>query len=297
MASFAPVANTAIVGGVGDFIDRYAAFVIDQWGVLHNGARPYPGAIELLAELRRRGKRVVLLTNSGRRRRYNEERLRELGFDTSLMDGVVTSGEATWLALRDRTLEGFRDLGRRCVLFTRDGDTGPVEGLDLEVVDDPALADFIYLTWLDTLTHDLDAFERIIAVAAARELPLICSNPDRVAPTEGGLTMAPGTLAERYREIGGRVIYVGKPHAPIYAACLALLPGLAHADICAIGDSFEHDIKGAKDAGLAAAFVMRGIHADAFQDGASASSDAAALHALARRYAAVPDFALPGFRF
>lgn len=296
-AAEAPLGNrTIFVDGVGAFIDRYAGFLIDQWGVLHNGATPYPGAIELLALLRRRGKRVVLLTNSGRRRHYNEERLLELGFDPSVLDGVVTSGEATWLALRSRALEAFRMLGRRCILFTRDGDMGPVEGLDLEVVADPARADFVYLTWLDTLTHDLGEFERIIAIAASRDLPMVCSNPDRVAPTEGGLTMAPGTLAERYRELGGRVIYVGKPHAPIYAACRELLPGLAGAEICGIGDSFEHDIKGAKDAGLGAAFIMRGIHAEAFPEGADATAREAALDALARRYAAVPDFALPGFR-
>lgn len=288
--------GTTIVTGVGDFVDRFEAFLIDQWGVLHNGAAPYPGAIELLAELHRLGKRVVLLTNSGRRRSYNAERLEELGFDTSLLTGIVTSGEATWLALRNRTLEAFRSLGQRCLLFTREGDLGPVEGLDLDVVEDPALADFVYLTWLDALTHDMAEFDRLVAVAAERGLPMVCSNPDRVAPTEGGLTMAPGALAERYREIGGQVIYVGKPHAPIYAACRDLLPGIAADAICGIGDSVEHDIKGAKDAGLAAAFIMRGIHAEAFPEGADPAADRAALEDLARRHAAVPDFALPGFR-
>jgi HAD superfamily hydrolase (TIGR01459 family) len=288
-------AGTTLVDGVGSFVDRFDAFLIDQWGVLHNGAAPYAGAIELLAELHRRGKRLVLLTNSGRRRSYNAERLLELGFDTSVLTGIVTSGEATWLALQNRTLDAFQALGRRCLLFTREGDMGPVEGLDLEVVEDPGQAEFVYLTWLDTLTHDMAEFDRIIAVAAARGLPMVCSNPDRVAPTEGGLTMAPGALAERYHNIGGRVIYVGKPHAPIYAACRDMLPGVAAEAICGIGDSFEHDIKGAKDAGLAAAFIMRGIHAEAFPEGADPAADRAALENLARRHGAMPDYALPGF--
>ena len=287
---------TAIVDGVGAFIDAYEGFLIDQWGVLHNGETVYPGAHAVLAELARRGKQAVLLTNSGRRRSFNEARLQELGFNTRALAGIVTSGEATWQALRQRAAEPFASLGRRCVLFTRADDMGPVDGLELELVDDPAAADFLYLTWLDTLTHSIDDFDRVIEAAAARDLPMLCSNPDRVAPTEGGLTQAPGSLAERYRAIGGRVIYVGKPHRPIYQACLDMLPELEPAEICGIGDSFEHDVQGAKNAGLAAAFVMRGIHAEAFPEGASRAAERQALDDLAERYGITADWALPNFR-
>lgn len=288
--------RTAIVDGVGAFIDRYAGYLIDQWGVLHNGETVYPGAFDVLNELSRRGKAVVLLTNSGRRRSFNEERLRELGFNTGALTGIVTSGEATWQALRQRSVEPFRSLGRRCLLFTRADDMGPVEGLDLELVTDPAEADFIYLTWLDALTHSLEEYDRLIAVAARRGVPMVCSNPDRVAPTGDGLTQAPGSMAERYRAIGGRVVYVGKPHRPIYDTCLDLLDELRPEEICAIGDSFEHDIVGAKSAGLAAAFVMRGIHALAFPTGASRAADIRALDDLTEAHGVVADFAMPGLR-
>jgi len=287
---------TAIVAGVGAFIDAYEGFLIDQWGVLHNGDRPYPGSLEVLAELARRNKRVVLLTNSGRRRSFNEARLEELGFNTAALAGIVTSGEATWQALQQRTVEPFQSLGRRCLLFTRADDSGPIDGLDLEVVDDPAEAEFIYLTWLDTVTHSIEAFDRVIEAAARRNLPMVCANPDRVAPTEGGLTQAPGSLAQRYEALGGEVIYVGKPHRPIYRACLDVLEDLAPHEICAVGDSYEHDIRGAKDAGMAAAFVMRGIHAEAFLEGASRAAERKALDDLAGEHGVVADWALPTFR-
>ncbi len=287
---------TAIVDGMSAFIDAYEGFLVDQWGVLHNGESIYSGALEVLAELARRNKRVVLLTNSGRRRSFNEERLRELGFNTRALAGIVTSGEATWRALHERSAEPFKSLGRRCLLFTRADDMGPVEGLDLELVQDPAEAEFIYLTWLDALTHSIEDFDAVIEAAVARDLPMVCANPDRVAPTEGGLTQAPGSLAERYRTFGGRVIYVGKPHPPIYQACLELLPELEPAEICGVGDSFEHDIKGAKQAGLAAAFVMRGIHAAAFPEGASRAAERKALDELASEHGVIADWALPHFR-
>jgi HAD superfamily hydrolase (TIGR01459 family) len=287
---------TAIVDGLGAFIDAYEGFLVDQWGVLHNGESIYPGALEVLAELARRNKQVVLLTNSGRRRSFNEERLQELGFNTRALAGIVTSGEATWRALLERTAEPFKSLGRRCLLFTRADDMGPVEGLDLELVDDPAEAEFIYLTWLDALTHSIDDFDAVIEAAAARDVPMVCSNPDRVAPTEGGLTQAPGSLAERYRARGGRVIYVGKPHRPIYQACLDLLPDLEPHEICGIGDSFEHDIQGAKQAGLAAAFIMQGIHAASFPKGASRAAERKALDDLTAEHGVTADWALPHFR-
>jgi HAD superfamily hydrolase (TIGR01459 family) len=287
---------TSFVDGVGAFIDAYEGFLIDQWGVLHNGEAIYPGAIDVLAELARRNKRVVLLTNSGRRRSFNEERLQELGFNTRALAGVVTSGEATWQALRDRAAEPFASLGHRCLLLTRAGDLGPVEGLELELVSRPEDADFIYLTWLDAQTHSLEDFERLIERAAVRRLPMVCSNPDRVGFVSGELTEAPGTLAERYRAIGGEVIYVGKPHAPIYAACRDVLDGLEAREICGIGDSFEHDIAGAKTAGMAAAFVMRGIHAAEFPEGAGRASERRALDRLEATYNVAADYALPTFR-
>lgn len=287
---------SAFVDGVGAFIDAYEGFLIDQWGVLHNGERIYPGAIEVLAELTRRNKRVVLLTNSGRRRSFNEERLQEMGFNTRALAGVVTSGEATWQTLKERAMEPFANLGKRCLLLTRADDYGPVEGLDLDLVTDPDEADFIYLTWLDALTHSIDAFDQLIERAAKRGLPMICANPDRVAPSEGGLTQAPGSLADRYEAIGGAVTYVGKPHAPIYAACRDVLEGLEAEEICGIGDSFEHDIKGAKDAGMAAAFVMQGIHANDFPAGASRAAERQVLARLEEKHSIVADYVMPGFR-
>jgi HAD superfamily hydrolase (TIGR01459 family) len=287
---------TAIVDGVGTFIDAYEAFLVDQWGVLHNGERPYPGAIEVLAELARRNKRVVLLSNSGRRRSFNEAFLKTLGFNTGAFAEIVTSGEATWRALRERAVEPFDGLGRRCLLFTRADDFGPVEGLDLELVDDPAAADFIYLTWLDPLTHSLELFDAAIEAARERDLPMVCANPDRVAPSESGLTQSPGSLAERYEKLGGRVTYVGKPHAPIYRACLDILEDLEPHEICGVGDSFEHDIRGAANAGMATAFVMRGIHAEMFPEGASRAAERKALDDLASEYGVAADWALPYFR-
>ena len=130
------------VPGLSAFVDRYEAFIIDQWGVLHDGAKPYPGAVETVAELHRREKRVLLLSNSGRRVTQNRERLRSLGFDVEGFADVVTSGEATWQLMRHRPHAPWDRLGRRCYLLTHLRDMEVVQGLDLELVGDVADAEF-----------------------------------------------------------------------------------------------------------------------------------------------------------
>ena len=286
------MSSTQFVDGVRAFADFYQGFIIDQWGVLHNGSEPYPNVMQTLKELKQRNKRLVLLTNSGRRTDYNRDRMAELGFDLAHFDGIVTSGEATWLAIQQRTFEPFSSLGRHCLLFTRQGDYGPVDGLDLNLVETAEEADFIYLTWLDGRTHSLDDFRATLEIAYRRGLPLICANPDKVAVNAEGLHTAPGALADLYEELGGKVVYVGKPHQPIYKACLEALSDLDPGEIIGIGDSMEHDIKGATDAGVSTAFVLDGIHVDLFRDERTKARE---LDALALKYDARADYAIWNF--
>ncbi len=282
-----PVAGLAALAG------DYAGFVIDQWGVLHDGQAPYPGALEALAELHRRGKRILLLSNSGRRADHSRRHLAGLGFDLAMFDGVVTSGEAAWLHMRQRARPPFDRLGRRCLLLTRDGDRGVVEGLDIVVVEKAKDADFLFLSGVDSPRLGVEDYRPVLEEAARLGLPAICSNPDHRAPTPGQLVIAPGVLAKLYEGLGGEVAYVGKPHRPIYDTCLEALPGLAPGEIVGIGDSLEHDIKGATDAGLATAFVTGGLHADELDAIPDEATLQEVLQALARRYECRIDWVLP----
>lgn len=281
------------VNGIGDFADRYAGFIIDQWGVLHDGARPLPGALEVIAELKRRNKRIVLLSNSGRRAAFNRGRLTAMGFNLADYETVVTSGEAAWLALRDRRVPGFAEIGRRCYLLTHYGDMTVVDDLDVELVDDLGRADFIFATGLDIPPKTLDDYRWLAEAAAARDLPMVCSNPDKVAVSQDTMVTAPGALAALYEELGGKVLYVGKPHRPIYQACLDALPDLRLDQLVAIGDSVEHDIKGANGIGIASCFLMGGIHMAGFPPDAPRSTHEHHLEQLCRRYGACPDWVAP----
>jgi HAD superfamily hydrolase (TIGR01459 family) len=287
--------EASFCAGVAELAARYDHFVIDQWGVLHDGHVPYPEAIACLQRLRAAGKRVVLLSNSGKRTRVNRARLREIGFGEELFDDIVTSGEATWRALADRTDPFFADLGRRCILWSRYGDRSLVEELDLEVVASAGQADFLLLGGVED-SAQLEDFLAALESAALRDLPMICANPDIVAVHAGGrFGMAPGTVARHYEGLGGRVFYLGKPHRLIYELCLEALGNPPQASIVAIGDSVEHDIAGAAGVALDTALVMGGIHGAGFDLVGGPEANRQALDQLEVTFGVRPRWLLPRF--
>ncbi len=281
-----------LISGLREIVEDFDGWIIDQWGVMHDGRALFPGVLEVFRALKARGKRIVLLSNSGRRAALNDARLLEMGLDPALVDGSVTSGEVTWQALKRRTAPPFRDLGRRCFLLTRFGDMGVVEGLDLELVEEVGEADFLLITGVDSPDKTLEDYLPIIEKAAERQIPAICSNPDIVAPVAGKLALAPGAVARKYEELGGPVTYVGKPSARIYRACLEQLAGIPKERILAVGDSLAHDITGARNAGLASCFVTSGVHREDLPADLSDAALLSRVRELAARYGALPDFVM-----
>jgi HAD superfamily hydrolase (TIGR01459 family) len=281
--------------GLADLASRYRGFIVDQWGVLHDGVRPYPNALDCLVRLRDAGKRIVLLSNSGKRIGINRARLAEIGIDEALYDALVTSGEATWRALAERTEPFFAKLGRRCILWSRYGDRSAVEGLPLEVVERIEDAEFLLLAGVEDDAR-LEDFSAALELAAARGLAMVCANPDIVAVLpDGRFGMAPGALAHHYEQLGGKVGYVGKPHRPIYRACLESLGDLPREQVLTIGDSIAHDVAGGAAMALDTALTMSGIHSRIFDPERGAAANRAALEELGREYDVLPRWVLPRF--
>jgi len=271
---------------------RYDGFLLDQWGVLHDGVRPYPDAVAALEMLRRAGKRVIILSNSGRSGAENAVLLAKMGFAPELYDEVVSAGDDAREALIARNEPFHHGLGRRCLLLARDGEAHLAEGLGLDLVDDVAMADFILLMTMDPPRQSVAGWMSLLRAASDRRLPMVCANPDlhRASPS-GGLQEAPGLVARAYEQFGGAVRYHGKPQPRIYRTCLTKL-GLDPSRVVAIGDSLEHDIAGAQGAGIDSVFIAGGIHrGEIGWDGAA--MDAASCLALFARAGQSPTYALP----
>lgn len=252
----------------------YDAFIVDIWGVVHDGVAPYPGAVECLANLRRLGKSVALLSNAPRRAQAAAAAMRKMGIPDDLYDDIVTSGEVTRTLLDERRHPFFAALGRIAYHLGPNRDRNILDGLDLLLAEQPADADFILNTGPDDSRDptDVKPFEADLAAAAERALPMVCANPDLEVIRGGRRIICAGALALRYRELGGQEIaWVGKPDPLIYRPILDRF-GLPLSRILAVGDSLRTDIAGAKAIGVNSCWVLGGIHAAAHDPGEDAAA-------------------------
>ncbi|RWB04505.1 MAG: TIGR01459 family HAD-type hydrolase [Mesorhizobium sp.] len=248
--------------GIGPLAERYDVFLLDQFGVLHDGTRPYPGAVAALSALKRAGKTVVLVSNSGRRARPNESRLMKLGFEAGSWDHFVSSGEVAWRSFREMAISGKLRPGTKCLLISREADRSAIEGLPFVLTGSGDEAELVLIAASEGDRFDLDHYRRLFAPAAARRVPCFCTNPDIIMLTAVGPRFGAGRLADLYESLGGSVTRIGKPDKAIFDAALALAGEPDPGTVVCVGDSVEHDISGGNSAGIATALVLSGILAD-----------------------------------
>ena len=266
------------VGGLLELAGRYDAFVFDQFGVLHDGTELYPNVATTLASLEQKGKRLLVLTNSGKSERQNLRRIAGLGVPGHVFSGAVTSGDVA----RQLELPAWvARFGARCHHVSGvDEDVAGIRAAlpQIRFVDSPASCDFIYLSGLPDEFDD-SRQASLVSQMLELDLPLLCSNPDLVTPRPGRLAISSGTVAQRYRDSGGQVELVGKPHPKIYAALAARLGPDTKAKALLIGDSYHHDIVGAAEAGFDSLLLLGGVHRQLF---AGCPDHAAAINVVER---------------
>ena len=273
-----------------DIAGEYDGFIVDLWGVIHDGIAPYPGALDCLRRLK--GKPVLLLSNAPRRASAAQEALRTLGVDDSLYTDILTSGEATWLALHERRDPWFAALGHRIYHLGPERDRNAFAHLSLAVAQTPEEADFLLNTGPDdhrngeSLADFRDELDRCLRAG----LKMICANPDLEIVRGGARILCAGALAAYYAENGGDVRSIGKPDPAIYDLAFKML-GVPSARILAVGDSLRTDIAGAAQAGIDAAWILGGLHAEELGRDLARTTMVAALAGLS------PLATLPSFRW
>lgn len=259
------MANTAtpgLIASLGELTPAYSALLCDAWGVMHDGVRANAAASAALVRFRQQGGRVVVMTNAPRPKSEVVALFDRLGVPRAAYDDIVTSGDTA-----------------RDVLAARPGvrlyHVGPERDLPLYfglpvVFAGEADCDIVCCTGLfNDDTETPDDYEENFAAWRARNVPMLCANPDIVVERGERLIWCAGALAERYRALGGETTVVGKPYAAIYGTAFARLAGLAGAPVpksavLAIGDGAATDIRGAFDQEIDALFVTGGIHAGDF---------------------------------
>ncbi len=283
---------------IGQIADDFDAFIIDLWGVLHDGSHPYPGAVECLAALKNQGKKIILLSNAPRRAVKAKEVLDDIGFSPENYDHVLTSGEITFHAL-----ENDPKLGGRFYYVGPEKDEDILDGSRFIRTMEPVDADFAIVTGFDHLgdpdygDHMAMKMPEIEAMLRA-ELPLYCANPDlHVVKQNGKRMLCAGVLAQYYQHQGGEVHYFGKPYKSAYEQSFGLLGVADPTRYCAIGDSLHTDIAGANENGIFSVFVAGGIFASEFGIKHGQVPSKEQLVEVCDRESATPSAVIPAFIF
>jgi len=252
-----------IIGGLADVADRYDAVLCDVWGVIHNGQVSFPETNAALIRYQQARGPVVLISNSPRPSRAVLSQMHALGVPDEAWSTFVTSGDVTRAELAARAPGPAWVIGaeRDLVLY---------EGLHLAFAG-PQDAAFVSCTGFpDDEVETPEDYRDRLAIAAGRDIPLICANPDRVVQRGAKMIPCAGAVADLYETLGGRVVMAGKPYAPIYTQALAdaeqlLGRPLDRRRVLAIGDGLPTDVLGAQGMGLDCLFVTGGIHANETQ--------------------------------
>ena len=246
-----------------DLVGSVDVLLSDIWGVVHNGLAAFPEACDALYRFRAQGGIVVLITNAPRPADSVQRQLRKLSVADDIYDAIVSSGDLTRHFVADHP-------GRKMFWIGPERDSSIYRGLDA-VLAPLEQADYIICTGLfDDETESAEDYRGMMLQARERKLTLICANPDIVVERGDRLIYCAGAIAELYRELGGEVIFYGKPHRPIYERAMALAgERQGHQIDCrkvlAIGDSVRTDLTGAREFGIDCLFVTRGIHSEEFE--------------------------------
>ena len=246
-----------------DVVDGVEVILSDIWGVVHNGLEAFPEACAALQTYRQRGGTVILITNAPRPADSVQRQLHKLGVADDAYDAIVSSGDLTRQFVADHP-------GKKMFWIGMERHNSVHRGLD-PVIAPLEEADYIVCTGLfDDETESAEDYRDMMLQARARKLPLVCANPDIVVERGDRLIYCAGAIAELYRELGGEVIFYGKPHRPIYERAMALAAERRGRPtpldrVLAIGDSVRTDLTGALGFGIDCLFVTRGIHSEEFE--------------------------------
>lgn len=275
------------ISTLGEITDQFDVVLSDVWGVLHNGVSAFPDASIALEAARKAGKTVVLITNSPRPAPGVISQLRALGIPDTAYDRIITSGDVT----RELISQG----PKKVFLLGPERDMPLLEGLNVEIATETEAQAVVCTGFFDDETETPEDYTDMLKGFVARNVPMICANPDLVVERGERIIPCAGAMAAYFEQLGGEVRIAGKPHAPIYAACLAAAQEVrgpfTKERILAIGDGMPTDVKGAIDAGLTLLYISGGIHAAEYT--LNGETDEALLNAYLKAQGAAPGWWMP----
>ncbi len=280
------MANTKFCQGISDISDSYTGFIIDTWGVLHDGEKVFESAVECLKELKSRNKFVLLLSNSELDALQTAAELKKLGLPEGYYSEILTSGELIKQGIAKQGDGVFAGLGKTCFLIGGERSRSFLKGVDVDIVEKIENATFLFISGWDDLTQDIAAYEDVLREAVRRRIKVLCVNPDGRAMQTINFSTGPAMIAKRLQELGGVVQMIGKPYKPIYHHAIKILHNndIYPGQTVMVGDSMGHDIIGGALVNMDTCLIKNGVHSPVFKIADSPASVNKILNTLISQY-------------
>lgn len=310
-----------------EIIDKYDAFILDQFGVLHNGINALDGAIELVDYLyTQKKKQLIILSNTSAPSQKAIEKLPKFGFKAESFIGAVTSGEEASRYIYHTYGNDDTIPPKKVIMLTWDAHKPnnprltamPEAFIDkcgyIEIATNVQEADFVLFhgsevwyrgenksskslgSFIETGSfHNIDP---ILEQCLDEQLSAVCANPDFIVqtPDGNGIAYMPGKIAQRYEEMGGTCQTFGKPAVEHFDACIRKLGIKDKSKVAHVGDSLHHDITGATTAGIPTIFITSGIHLQQLETSFGQIPDSYKLQTLLENEKCTPTHVVAAFR-
>ena len=236
-----------------DIFQNYDTFIIDLWGVMHNGVTLNTSALEAVDKLKKNSKKIVFLSNAPRPSSKVINFLVKMKMDKKYLENVMTSGEAAMHAINQKKF------GKKFYHLGPARDTSVFEKVK-DYRTSLQSCDFILCTGLfDDYDNDLDYYKDFLLKHVSKKL--ICTNPDLIVHRGKVEELCAGSVAKVFEDLGGEVVYFGKPHREVYDMCIG-----SNEKALAIGDNLRTDIKGANNLKIDCIFISEGVHRKEFNN-------------------------------
>ncbi len=254
------------IKSIEEIINDYDNFIIDQWGVMHDGTFGYEHAFNSINILKSNNKNLFIISNSSKRSKSSIDNLPKLGFKKNSFINTVTSGEMTWQFLKKKFID--ENNKKNCFhIYDEEKEDGLDfrHGLNLNFVEKVEEAELILACTPFVNLQPID-YIPLLEVAYKKEITMYCANPDyeTVESNSNNNVFCMGAIGEIYKKMGGNVIIKGKPDVSIYTETTNQI-NLEKKRTVAIGDSLFHDIQGANNFEIDSVLVKSGIHKDLTQ--------------------------------
>lgn len=275
-------------------IDNFDVFLLGFSGVLSEGDGIKSEALTTMINLKKSGKKIILLSNTSYRIATLAKILHDNKVPLSMFDSIITAGEILHYHLKAR--QGiYAALGNKYYQLGSQDEDGVFAGLDFEKVNDIAKADFLYMHDVSQAEDTIDKYRQELEHASSLGMPFVCAGNDTSAYKNGKVCLAPGAIAEQYAILGGQIITVGKPDVAVMDYALEDYKNQDKSRILMIGDNLTTDIKGANLLGIASALISKGVHVNFLGEGYI--PDVAKTRELSNSFDTFPDYVISGLRW